>query len=143
MTILLLAGLLQAGPPPPVVTPLFLSRNVEEGPAFMIECRNTTGAPVSTGAMVWALDRDDFRIDGRVLEPQGRMGPGLMSEVRPGGTWRGIIELRQAQGRTFFAVALGADTRGAFVVPLTAGRHTIAARCGDLWSADVPFYWER
>ena len=66
-----------------------------------------------------------------------------MSEIPPGGTWRGIIELRQAQGRTFFAVALGADTRGAFIVPLTAGRHTIAARCGDRWSADLPFYWER
>jgi hypothetical protein len=145
MTILLLAGLLQAGPPapPPVVTPLFLSRDVEDGPAFMIECRNTTGAPVSTGAMLWALDRDDLRIDGTVLEPQGRMGPGLMSEVPAGGTWRGIIELRQAEGGTFHAVALGADTRGAFVVPLTAGRHTIAARCGDQWSADLSFYWER
>jgi hypothetical protein len=146
MTILIFAGLLQAGSPaapPPVVTPLFLSRNVEEGPAFMIECRNTTGAPVSTGAMVWALDRDDFRIDGQILGPQGRMGPGLVSEVPPCGVWRGIIELRQAEARTFFAVTLGADTRGAFVVPLTAGRHTIAVRCGETWSADVPFYWER
>ena len=78
MTTLLPAGLLQAGPPapPPVVTPFFLSRNIEEGPAFMIECRNTTGAPVSTGAMVWALDRDDFRIDGRVLEPRDAWGQG-------------------------------------------------------------------
>ena len=101
MTILLLGGLLQVATPaaPPVVTPFFLSRHVEGGPAFMIECRNTTGAPVSTGAMHWALDRDDFRIDGTVLEPQARMGPGLMSQVPPGGTWRGIIELRQAQGR--------------------------------------------
>jgi hypothetical protein len=142
MTILILAGLLQAAPPP-VVTPLFMSRNVEEGPAFMIECRNTTGAPVSTGAMVWALDRDDFRIDGTVLEPQARMGPGLVSQIPPGGTWRGILELRQAEPRTFYAVALGADTRGAFVVPLPAGRHTIAARCDDRWSVDVPFFWER
>ena len=144
MTILILAGLLQGGPPvPPVVTPFFLSRNVEEGPAFMIECRNTTGAPVSSGSMSWALDEDDFRIDGTVLEPRGRMGPGLASEIPPGGVWRGIVELRQAEPRTFHAVALGANTRGTIVVPLTAGRHTIAVRCGDRWSADVPFYWER
>jgi hypothetical protein len=145
MTILLLAGLLQAAPPapPPLVTPFFLSRNVEEGPAFMIECRNTTGAPVSSGSSHWALDEDDFRIDGTVLEPRGRIGPGLMSGIPPGGTWRGIVELRQAEPQTGYAVSLGANTRGALVVPLTAGRHTIAVRCGDTWSEDVAFYWDR
>jgi hypothetical protein len=144
MTILFLAGLLQAGPPPPpVVTPLFLSRNVEEGPAFMIECRNTTAAPVDSGSMFWATDQDDVRIDGTVLEPRGRVGPGVTSAIPSDGTWRGIIELRQAEQRTGFAVSLGANTRGALVVPLAPGRHTIAVRCGDTWSEDLPFYWER
>ncbi len=145
MHTLLFAAILTAQADPlPVVTPWFLSRNVEEGPAFMIECRNTTGAPISSGAMFWALDQDDFRINGTQLEPRGRMGPGLMTEIPPGGTWRGIMELRQAEPRTGYAVALGADTRGALVVPLAPGRHTIAVRCGDdAWSADVPFYWER
>lgn len=144
MTGLVLAALLAAQAAPlPIVTPWFLSRNVEEGPAFLIECRNTTGAPLSSGSMFWALDQDDVRIDGTVLAPQGRMGPGLMSEIAPGGTWRGIIELRQAEPRTGYAVALGANTRSALVVPLTPGRHTIAVRCGDEWSDDVSFYWER
>ena len=129
--------------PSPTVTPWFLSRNAEEGPAFLIECRNTTERAVDSGSMVWALDQDDFRIDGTVLEPRGRMGPGLMSVIPPGGMWRGIIELRQFEPQTGYAVALGANTRSALVVPLVAGRHTIAVRCGDTWSVDVPFYWER
>jgi hypothetical protein len=127
----------------PIVTPWFLSRNVEEGPAFLIECQNTTGAAIDSGSRYWALDQDDFRIDGTQLEPRGRMGPGLVSPIPVGAIWRGIMELRQAEPRTGYAVALGANTRGALVVPLTPGRHTIAARCGDEWSVDVPFYWER
>lgn len=144
MTAFMLAAFLaaQAGPQP-TITPWFLSRNVEEGPAFLIECQNTTGAAIESGSIYWALDQDDFRIDGTQLEPRGRMGPGLVSMIPAGGTWRGIIELRQAELRTGYAVALGASTRGALVVPLTPGRHTIAARCGETWSADVPFYWER
>ena len=143
ISIPLLAVLLQADPPPPLVTPWFLSRNVEEGPAFLIECRNTTGAPLDSGSMFWALDDDDFRIDGRQREPHGRIGPGLVSEIPPEGIWRGIVELSQAEPRNGYAVALGANTRAAFVVPLAPGRHTIAVRCGDVWSEDVAFYWER
>ena len=141
--LLLLAGLLQPEAPPPLVTPWFLSRNVEEGPAFLIECRNTTGTPIESGSMFWALDEDDFRIDGRQLEPRGRMGPGLVSEIPPDGTWLGIVELRQAAPRNGYAVALGANTRATYVVPLAPGRHTIAVRCGEVWSQDVAFYWER
>ena len=142
-SILLLTGLLQAEARPPLVTPWFLSRNAEEGPAFLIECRNTTGAPLDSGSMFWALDEDDFRVDGRQLEPRGRFGPGLVSEIPADGIWRGIVELRQAQPRTGYAVALGANTRAQLIVPLAAGRHTIAVRCGDVWSRDVAFYWER
>jgi hypothetical protein len=88
-------------------------------------------------------DQDDFRIDGKALAPSGRIGPGLVSTIAPDGIWRGIVELRQAEPKTGYAVALGADTRKALVLPLSPGRHTIAVRCGDTWSADVPFYWER
>ena len=130
-------------PAPPQVRPWFLSRNVEEGPAFLIECRNTTGAPVDSGSMFWALDQDDFRIDGIGLEPRGRMGPGLVSEIPAGAIWRGIVELRQAEPQTGYVVALGANTRSALVVLLAPGRHTIAVRCGEVWSEDLVFYWER
>jgi hypothetical protein len=130
-------------PAPPRIVPWFLSRNVEEGPAFLIECRNTTAAPIDSGSMFWALDQDDFRIDGIGLEPRGRMGPGLVSEIPAGASWRGIVELRQAEPQNGYAVALGANTRSTLVVPLDAGPHTIAVRCGDVWSDDVVFYWER
>ena len=98
---------------------------------------------MDSGSRFWALDQDDFRIDGKALAPSGRIGPGLVSTIAPDGIWRGIVELRQAEPKTGYAVALGADTRKALVLPLSPGRHTIAVRCGDTWSADVPFYWER
>lgn len=142
----LLAGLLQgqeAGPPAPRVIPLFMAREGEGGPAFMVECRNTTGAAISTGSLVWPLARSAMRIDGVALEDQATMGPGLTMAIPSGATWRGIIELRQEEPRNFFAVALGSHVRSATVVPLQAGRHTIAVRCDGVWSADVPFYWER
>jgi hypothetical protein len=144
MIVLVLAtSLAAAAASPPIVTPWFLSRHVEDGPAFLIECRNTTGAVINSGSAFWALDEDDFRIDGKRRPPQSRMGPGLVSPIPPGGTWRGILELRQVKPRTSYAVALDAHTRKALLAPLTPGRHTIAVRCGDTWSADVPFYWER
>jgi hypothetical protein len=127
----------------PIVTPWFFSGDVEDGPAFLIECQNTTRAAIDSGSIHWALDQDDFRIDGTQLEPRGRMGPGLISPIPVGAIWRGILELRQSEPQTGHAVALGANTRLALVVPLPAGRHTISARCGDRWSADVAFYLER
>jgi hypothetical protein len=121
--------------------PLFLSRNVEEGPAFLVECRNMTGAPIASGSRFWPHHEDAIRIDhvGR----RGRVSPGRTVDIPPGGTWRGIIELRRAEPPTGFAVELGADVRAQFVVPLTAGVHRIAVRCGDTWLDELPFYWER
>ena len=147
MTILLLAGLLQAGPPapPPVVTPFFLSRNVEEGPAFFVECRNTTGAPISSGSRVWPLDEDAIRIDGAARERRGRMGPGLVMDILPGGTWRGIIELRQAEPQSWLRRLARRRTPAARVrCPAdarTATRSPSAAATRG--PSDLPFYWER
>jgi len=136
-----------AGIPPTASTlePMFMSRGVDGGPAFFVECRNTTNSAVSSGSPVWVLVRSAVRIDGTVLDepPGGRIGVGLTSDIQPGGTWRGIIELRQSTGGTSWQVALGANTRMPIVVPLNAGRHTIAVRCSGVWSGDVAFYWEK
>jgi len=146
MAIALLAGLVRVGQTAlvlPTVTPLFMSREVEGGPAFLVECRNTTSTGISSGSDTWALTRSAIRIDGSVLDEQGRIGPGLTMDIPPGSTWRGIIELRQTVPRTSFATALGANVRMPTVVALGAGRHTISVRCGGGWSADLSFYWEK
>jgi hypothetical protein len=146
MTIPLLVaiGLLQTtAAPPPTVAPFFLSRTTESGPSFWMECVNTTDAAIASGSVYWPLDDEAIRIDGQTLSPKGRIGPGLMTDIPPGGTWRGILELRQDEVRTGFAVALGAHVRAPKVVPLAPGRHTIAVRCGDRWSRDLVFYFER
>jgi len=118
-------------------------RDVERGPAFLVECRNTTTHDISTGSDVWTLNRSAIRIDGNDLDDEPRIGPGLTMDIPPGGIWRGIVELRQAAPRTFYAVALGAHVRWPTVVPLQSGRHTIAVRCNGVWSIDMPFYWEQ
>jgi hypothetical protein len=145
MPVVLLVGLVQTAQtaqPLPTVTPFFMSRQAEEGPAFLVECRNTTSAGISSGSGTWALTRSAIRIDGSVLDEQGQIGPGLTMEIPPGGTWRGIIELRQTPPRNSYAVAFGANVRMQTVVPLSAGRHTISVRCAGVWAADLPFYWE-
>ena len=127
----------------PTLEPMFMS--LDGGPAFFVECRNTTNLAVSSGSQVWVLTRSAVRIDGAVLDepPGGRIGPGLTTDIQPGGTWRGIIELRQSTGGTSGQVALGAHTRMPILVPLNAGLHTIAVRCSGVWSGDVAFWWEK
>jgi len=146
MAIVLLAGLVRTGQSAlvmPTVTPFFMSREVEGGPAFLVECRNTTSAGISSASDTWALTRSAIRIDRTVLDEQSEIGGGLSMDIPPGGTWRGIIELRQAVPRTSYATALGANVRMPTVVPLSAGRHTISVRCAGVWSADLSFYWEK
>lgn len=144
--LLLLPGVItQTGPNPlsiPTVTPMFMS---DDGPAFFIECRNTTNAPVSSGSPTWAFVRSAVRLDGTVLKELsgGRIGPGLTMDIQPGAMWRGIIELRQSASGQSRAVAFGANVRAPLTVPLSAGRHTIAVRCSGAWSDDLVFYWEK
>jgi len=146
MAIVLLAGLVRTGQTAlvlPTVTPFFMSREVEGGPAFLVECRNTTSTGISSGSDTWPLTRSAIRIDGTVVDEQGRIGPGLTMDIPPGGTWRGIIELRQTVPRISYATALGANVRMPTAVPLSAGRHTISVRCAAVWSADLSFYFEK
>jgi hypothetical protein len=143
--VVLLVGLVQTAQTalhPPTVTPFFTSRQAEDGPAFLVECRNTTSAGISSGSGTWASTRIAIRIDGSVLGEQGQIGSGLSMEIPPGGTWRGIIELRQAVPHNSLAVAFGANVRMPTVVSLSAGRHTISVRCAGVWSDDLSFYWE-
>jgi hypothetical protein len=149
MAIALFAGLVRGGqtaPVLPAVTPLFIPREVEGEPAFLVECRNTTSTAISSGSETWALTRGAIRIDGTALDEQGgRIGPGLTMDIPPGGTWRGIIELRQTAPRTSYPTptTLGANVRMPMVVALSAGRHTVAVRCAGVWSIDLSFYWEK
>ena len=135
----------QPTPAKPIVEPLFLSRGVDIAPAFLVECRNTTNEAVSSGSSRWPHTESAIRVDGSVLlePPGGRIGQGLTMDIQPGAMWRGIIELWQSPSGRGWAVALGVHTRMFINVPLSAGRHTISVRCGDVWSDDVAFYWEK
>lgn len=125
------------------ITPMFMSEP-GRGPAFLIDCVNTTGRTTSSGSDVWPLTLSAIRLDGRVLVDEGgRMGPGLSTPVKSGDTWRGIVELWQAPQGVSRAVAFGAMVRAPFLLPIDAGRHTIAVRCAGEWSDDVAFFVEK
>jgi hypothetical protein len=113
---------------------------IDDGPAFFVECRNTRGEHVSSGADVWA---SSIRLDGTTVpDSENRMGPGLTTDVGPGQLWRGIVALRQSYRSFFPAVKFGALVRSARVLPLSQGRHTIAVECAGVWSEEFEFYWE-
>jgi hypothetical protein len=56
--------------------------------------------------------------------------------------WRGIVVLRQSNTGYFPAVKFGAMVRHSQTVSLSEGRHTLAIKCGEVWSDDVAFFWE-
>jgi hypothetical protein len=122
----------------PTVAPYFSL--VDGGPAFLIECRNNTVAPLNSGLRRW---REGVRVDGNIVpNPPGEIGPGLTMDVAPGDTWRGIVAFRQAAPTYFPAAKFGALVRWTRVLPLTDGRHTVAVQCGTVWSDDFEFYWD-
>lgn len=138
-TLFLLGGCLfaQEQPSKPQISPFF--DRVDDGPAFFIECRNTTGQTLSSGAKVW---REALRVDGALVPDPPERGPDLTMDVPPGKTWRGILALRQSHTSFFPAVSFGALVRVARELTLGEGKHTIAVQCGGVWSDDFTFYWE-
>jgi hypothetical protein len=142
---ILVAGL-QARPLPakPTLTPMFMSYDAGRGPAFLIECTNTTSQTQSSGSEVWPLTRSAVRLDGQQLrEVGGRIGPGVTIPVAPGETWRGIIELWQTEQAVSRAVVFGAMVRAPMLLPVSQGRHTIAVRCDQSWSDEVVFFLDK
>jgi hypothetical protein len=138
MLFLLRGTLFAQQPSKPQISPFF--DRLDDGPAFFVECRNTSGQTLSSGAITF---REALRIDGTVVsEPRWKSGPGLRTDVAPGETWRGILALRQSSGSFTPAVKFGALLREARDLPVTEGKHTIAVQCGGVWSDDFTFYWE-
>ena len=127
----------------PVVTPFFVTDAAAQGPAFFVECVNPTPRVLSSGSDLWPLSKTAIRLDGKqLIDEGGRIGPGLTTDVPPAGRWSGILQLRQAPTGSSPAVAFGALVRAEMLVPLTAGEHTIAVRCGSTWSDPLRFYFE-
>ena len=135
----LLGGCLFAQEPSKPQISAFFDR-IDDGPAIFVECLNTSGATLSSGAERWT---NALRIDGAVVpEPELRMPAGLTTKVAAGETWRGVLALRQSDRPYFPAVKFGAMVRSARVLAITEGKHTLAVQCGELWSDEFTFYWD-
>jgi hypothetical protein len=138
MLFLLSSGLFAQQPSKPQISPFF--DRLDDGPAFFVECRNTTGQTLSSGAITF---REALRVDGIVVpKPRWEPVPGLRTDVAPGETWRGILALPQSNRLFIPAVKFGALLREARVLPIGEGKHTVAVQCGGVWSDEFTFYWE-
>ena len=127
-----------AQPAQPTIRPFFST--VLNGPAFYVSCENDTLTALSSADARWI---SSLRLDGNILrDEEGRIGGGLSVTVPPGESWFGIVTLLQSNTGYFPAVKFRAMSRQSRVVPLSAGRHTLAVRCGHVWSEDLEFYWE-
>lgn len=118
----------------PQITPLF--SRIENSPSFYVECTNQTGSPVLSNADMWPWVPSRLRIDGQPLPVAGyigppRIGPGLGGAIEPGGVWRGIVTLRQADDGRGASLQFGAMVRSIEFVRLAPGRHTIAVQFGE------------
>ena len=120
----------------PQISPFF--DRVDDGPAFLVDCRNATGTTISSGADIWTRS---IRIDGKLV-PNDHALQGLTMEVPPGDYWRGIIAFPQSHRPFFSGPTFGALSRRYRAVSLTEGKHTIAVQCESEWSAEFSFYWE-
>jgi len=137
--IFLLCGCLFAQEPSkPQIAPFF--DRIDDGPAFFVECRNTSDQTLSSGAILWTKA---LRLDGTIVpEPRLRVMPGLTMDVAPGETWQGILSLRQSSRPFTPAPKFGAMVRSSRVLAIREGKHTIAVQCGAVWSDEFTFYWE-
>src|SRR5215472_17747283 len=113
----LLGGCLFAQEPSKPQVSAFFDR-IDDGPAIFVECLNTSGETLSSGAKRWT---NALRIDGAVVpEPDSSIAAGPTRKVAAGETWRGILALRQSDHSYFPAVKFGAMVRTAG--PLASSR---------------------
>ena len=70
MLFLLTGTLFGQQPSKPQISPFF--DRLDDGPAFFVECRNTTGQTLSSGAITF---REALRIDGTVVAEPRRAVP--------------------------------------------------------------------
>ena len=123
----------------PRAVPLF--SNVEQGPAFMVECVNTSARVISVIELIQEIA---LKVDGKLYEPTGGIAGSFLGDEPvfwPAERWRIMLGLRQGLTGTKSA-DFAAVLRTPWLLPLQAGRHTIAFRCVGTWSEELEFYWE-
>jgi hypothetical protein len=118
--------------------PLFSHR--EDGPAFILECTNSSSVAVDA---MEEFAHEAIRLDGKLYEHEDVVLGSLMGRTvfDPQSSWRKVFPLsqtNQSKGTT----TLGAEFRGGWFMPIAAGRHTLAVRCAGAWSNEVAFYWD-
>ena len=115
----------------------------DDGPNFMVECRNTSSADITARDLGLEL-----RIDGRQPDSGsnglvgGIAGSGSFPSFPPMARWRVLVGLR-GTGLGMRVAPFDAVVRVAKSVVLSPGRHAIEIRCAGVWSEPTTFYWDQ
>jgi hypothetical protein len=122
----------------PHLVPLF--SNVEIGPAFVLECTNTSSVAVRAGDLLGQLG---YRVDGVEPKTIGGFAGVFHSEpfLQPTQTWRWMVALQQDNHGTTTS-GFAARFQLLWTFPLTSGHHALSIRCLGNWSDEVEFYWD-
>jgi hypothetical protein len=115
--------------------PIAIFSTVEQGPTFMIDCRNTSAAPMGpTGLRIAA------KLDGKVIDSVGGGGSVGPEGLEPAHSWKVMIVMRQDSNNAQ-QNHLDEQRRITWALPVTIGQHRIAFRCAGNWSEEIDFYW--
>jgi hypothetical protein len=126
------------GPPSTKLSPLF--SHLEDGPAFILECTNSSSVAVEA---MEVFGHEAIRLDGKLSEREGAVVGSLMGRTvfEPQSSWQSVFPLLQTNHSKGTAT-LGAEFRGGWFMPIAGGHHTLAVRCAGAWSNEVEFYWD-
>jgi hypothetical protein len=116
-------------------TPVRPFLSTDFGSGFVVGCSNP--GPAATDVPPSA----EVRIDGRLQERLSGGFRGAVTPFLPGDKWEELVTLHTQQPRT--VGTLGFRVSRTLVVDLAPGPHTIAFACGQAWSDDISFYWQR
>lgn len=116
--------------PKPTIAALF--SNDSSGPAFWIECSNSSGQSMRRVGR-WV---QSYRLDGVEPPPSGSGGSGGPETIAPGDVWHGAFLFSNTKTKSE-----GADAAHTVSAVVTRGRHTIAVQCMGAWSDDISFFW--
>jgi hypothetical protein len=115
----------------------------DDGPNFIVECRNASPAEITSGDLGLELRIDGSQPDTGFNGLIGAVaGSGAVRSFPPKARWRVLVGLR-GTGLGMRVAPFDAVVSVARSVVLSPGRHVIEIRCAGIWSEPMTFYWDQ
>jgi hypothetical protein len=128
-------------PPEALVTPVFWKG--QQAPAFMVECKNASGA--SRSRLEYFRRTAALRLDGELIGELGPDEPGgiVGGPVLKGSSFTRLVVLGEGLNPYPLQSGFGSYSVMPYDVQVSEGQHSIAFRCWTDWSPEIQFGWAR